>query len=149
MREGCLENFGMSLTNRFVFGRKRVLVTGQAAGFLNMMAEGMSCALHSGAIAGESIVEAVARNRDANALYRDLVGSERIRTVDQWNPLRILFSNPHEADLKAALAKAPLGDRATMLREMIAYCGQYRGYRWMAPILTALTRRFLFGHYAD
>jgi flavin-dependent dehydrogenase len=146
-REGCLENFGMSLTNRFVFGKRRVLVSGQAAGFLNMMAEGMSCALHSGAIAGEAIVEAVARNRDANALYGELIQSERKRTVDQWNPLRILFSNPHEADLKGALMKAPLGDRVSMIREMLAYCGQYRGYQWMAPILTAATRRLFLGRY--
>jgi flavin-dependent dehydrogenase len=146
-REGCLENFGMSLTNRFVFGKRRVLVTGQAAGFLNMMAEGMSCALHSGAIAGEAIVEAVARDRDANALYGELIQSERKRTVDQWNLLRILFSNPHEADLKGALMKAPLGDRVSMIREMLAYCGQYRGYQWMAPILAAAARRLFLGRY--
>jgi flavin-dependent dehydrogenase len=146
-REGCLENFGMSLTNQFVFGRRRVLVAGQAAGFLNMMAEGMSCAMHSGAIAGESIVEAVARNRDANALYRELVHSERVRTVDQWNPLKILFENPHEADLKGALGKRPFRQIASMLREMLAYCGQYRGYGWMAPILSAAFRRLLFGRY--
>ncbi len=146
-REGCLENFGMSLTNHFVFGRDRVLVAGQAAGFLNMMAEGMSCALHSGAIAGESVVEAVARNRDANALYGVLVQSERRRTVDQWNPLRILLSNPHEADLKGAIMEHPLNDRAYMVKEMLAYCGQYRGYQWMAPILSAAVKRFFLGRY--
>ncbi len=146
-REGCLENFGMSLTNHFVFGRDRVLVAGQAAGFLNMMAEGMSCALNSGAIAGEAIVEAVARNRDANVLYNDLIQSERRRTVDQWNPLRILFSNPHEADLKAAIAKFPLSDRLYMVGEMLAYCGQYRGYQWMAPILAAAVKRLFLGRY--
>ena len=37
-----------------------------------MMAEGMSCAMHSGAIAGESIVESFTRNRDANAVYDEL-----------------------------------------------------------------------------
>jgi flavin-dependent dehydrogenase len=56
--EGCAENFGPSLINRYVFGKGNVLVTGQAAGFLNMIGEGMSCALHSGAISGEAIVEA-------------------------------------------------------------------------------------------
>jgi flavin-dependent dehydrogenase len=56
--EGCAENFGPSLINRYVFGQGNVLVTGQAAGFLNMIGEGMSCALHSGAISGEAIVEA-------------------------------------------------------------------------------------------
>ena len=130
-KEGCIENFGMSLTNNFVFGERRVLVTGQAAGFLNMMAEGMSCAMHSGAIAGESIVESFTRNRDANAVYDHLVQSERTRTVDQWNPLKIVFDMPHEADLKAAIMKFPLTDRAYMLKEMLAYIGQFRGYGWV------------------
>ena len=146
-KEGCLENFGMSLTNNFVFGKQRVLVTGQAAGFLNMMAEGMSCALHSGAIAGESIVESFARNRDANTVYDLLVQSERTRTVDQWNPLKIVFGMPHEADLKAAIGSFPLKDRAYMLKEMLAYIRQFRGLRWSAPILSASARRLFLGRY--
>ena len=146
-KEGCLENFGMSLTNHFVFGERRVLVTGQAAGFLNMMAEGMSCAMHSGAIAGESIVESFTRNLDANAVYDELIQSERKRTVDQWNPLKILFDNPHEADLKAAIMKFPLADRAYMVKEMLAYLGQFRGYHWVAPILSAAAKRLFLGRY--
>jgi len=146
-KEGCLENFGMSLTNHFVFGERRVLVAGQAAGFLNMMAEGMSCAMHSGAIAGESIVESFTRNRDANAVYDHLVQSERTRTVDQWNPLKIVFDMPHEADLKAAIVKFPLADRAYMVKEMLGYIGQFRGYRWVAPILSAAARRLFLGRY--
>jgi flavin-dependent dehydrogenase len=146
-KEGCLENFGMSLTNNFVFGKRRVLVTGQAAGFLNMMAEGMSCAMHSGAIAGESIVESFTRNRDANAVYDNLIQSERRRTVDQWNPLRILFDNPHEADLKAAIMKWPLSDRTYMVKEMLAYIRQFRGYHWVRPILSAAAKRLFLGRY--
>ena len=146
-KEGCLENFGMSLTNNFVFGKQRVLVTGQAAGFLNMMAEGMSCAMHSGAIAGESIVESFTRNRDANSVYDELIQSERVRTVDQWNPLKILFDNPHEADLKAAIMKFPLSDRAYMVKEMLAYVGQFRGYGWVRPILSASARALFLGRY--
>lgn len=146
-KEGCIENFGMSLTNNFVFGERRVLVTGQAAGFLNMMAEGMSCAMHSGAIAGESIVESFTRNRDANNIYDELIQSERTRTVDQWNPLKILFDNPHEADLKAAIMKFPLSDRAYMVKEMLAYMGQYRGFGWVTPILKASVRRLFLGTY--
>src|SRR5256885_6984652 len=53
--EGCAENFGPSLINRYVFGKGNVLITGQAAGFLNMISEGMSCTLHSGALAGEAV----------------------------------------------------------------------------------------------
>jgi flavin-dependent dehydrogenase len=146
-KEGCLENFGMSLTNHFVFGKERVLVTGQAAGFLNMMAEGMSCALHSGAIAGESIVESFARNENANAVYNQRIQSERARTVDQWNPLKIMFDLPHEADLKAAIAKLRMRDRAYVMKEMLAYMGQFRGYGWAAPILSSSARRLVLGRY--
>ena len=146
-KEGCIENFGMSLTSHFVFGERRVLVAGQAAGFLNMMAEGMSCAMHSGAIAGESIVESFARNRDANAVYDHLVQSERTRTVDQWNPLKIAFGMPHEADLKAAIGSFQLKDRAYMLKEMLAYIRQFRGYGWLAPIVSAAARRLFLGRY--
>src|SRR4029077_2860000 len=101
------------------------------------MAEGMSCAMHSGAIAGESIVESFSRNSSANLIYDELIQSERKRTVDQWNPLKILFDNPHEADLKAAIMKRPLSDRVYMVRQMLAYMGQYRGYGWVSPILKA------------
>jgi len=34
---------------------------------------------------------------------------------------KILFDNPHEADLKAAMMKLPLSDRVYMLKEMLAY----------------------------
>ena len=124
-----------------------VVVTGQAAGFLDMMAEGMSCALHSGAIAGESIVESFTRNHDANHVYDDLIQSERKRTVDQWNPVKILFDNPHEADLKAAIMKVPLSDRVYMVKEMLAYIGQFKGYSWVKPILTASVKRLFLGRY--
>jgi len=60
----------------------------QAAGFFNMLAEGMSCALHSGAIAGESIVEAMQRNRPVQEVYRTLIASEVRRCTDQWNRFR-------------------------------------------------------------
>ena len=54
---------------------------------------------------------------------------------------------PHEADLKAAIMKCPLSDRAYMVEEMLAYIGQFRGYGWMAPILSAAARRLFLGRY--
>ena len=55
-KEGCIENFGMSLTDRSCPGSGGCSSPARR-GCLNMMAEGMSCAMHSGAIAGESIVQ--------------------------------------------------------------------------------------------
>jgi hypothetical protein len=49
--------------------------------------------------------------------------------------------------LKAAIVKFPLSDRAYMVREMLAYIGQFRGYSWVKPILTAATKRLFLGRY--
>lgn len=146
-KEGCIENFGLSVTNQFVFGRDGVLVSGQAAGFLNMMAEGMSCALHSGAIAGESIIEARARGLDVNAHYVERIQSEQRRTVDQWNPLKIAFSHPHEADAKKALFSRPLSETGYMAGELIKFCKQFHGLGWGVPIMKAAAKRLFTGRY--
>ncbi len=100
-----MNNFGLSLINRYVFGRGNIIVTGQAAGFLNMIAEGMSAALHSGAIAGEATVDAFRLNKPIQDIYRTMIQSEVRRCSDQWNILKILFGRPHEADFMGALAK--------------------------------------------
>ena len=100
--------------------------------------------MHSGAIAGESIVESFARNRDANAVYDELIQSERTRTVDQW-AAQILFDNPHEADLKGPSRKFP-PRTAYMVKE--ARIRPVCGYHWVAPILSAAARQ-LFSAVID
>ena len=146
--EGCAENFGPSLINRYVFGRGNVLITGQAAGFLNMMAEGMSCALHSGAIAGESVVEALRANRPVQEVYRRLIVSEVRRCSDQWNPLMVAFGNPHEADLKAALGKLSLREQATVMKEIAAFLRIYAKFKWGRQILGQAVGRLFRGRYS-
>jgi hypothetical protein len=49
--------------------------------------------------------------------------------------------------LKAAIMKFPLADRAYMVKEMLAYIGQFRGYHWVAPILSAAAKRLFLGRY--
>jgi len=145
--EGCGENFGLSLINRYVFGKGRVLVTGQAAGFLNMMAEGMSAALHSGAIAGESILEAALHGRPVQDVYRGFVASEVRHCSDQWNPLRILFGRPHEADFWAALRRLGIGDRARVVAEVVNFVRLYSKFRWGRQIMGQALDRMLRGGY--
>src|SRR5204862_5831560 len=58
-----------------------------------------------------------------------------------------LFDNPHEADLKAAIRKLPLSNRTYMVRQMLAYIGQFRGYSWLKPILSASARRLFLGRF--
>ncbi len=146
--EGCGENFGPSLINRYVFGKGNVLITGQAAGFLNMIGEGMSCALHSGAICGEAIVEARLRNRPMQEMYRSMIASEVRRTSDQWNPLKIAFDRPHEADFPAALMALGWRDRAKVLRDMWNFVVLYKEFKWGRQIMRAALQRPLIGGYS-
>jgi len=139
--EGCAENFGPSLINRYVFGKGNVLVTGQAAGFLNMIGEGMSCALHSGAISGEAIVEARLRKRPVQEMYRKMIASEVKRTTDQWNPLKIAFDKPHEADFPAALMKLSWRERRLVLRDMWRFVVLYKEFKWGRQIFRAAMSR--------
>ena len=146
--EGCGENFGPSLINRYVFGKGNVLITGQAAGFLNMIGEGMSCALHSGAICGEAIVEARLRNRLMQEVYRKMIASEVRRTTDQWNPLKIAFDRPHEADFPAALMALGWRDRAKVLRDMWDFVVLYKEFKWGRQIMRAAMQRPFIGGYS-
>lgn len=146
--EGCGENFGLSLINRYVFGKGRVLVTGQAAGFLNMMAEGMSAALHSGAICGESIVEAAFHDKPAQEVYRSHIASEVRRCSDQWNPLLIAFGRPHEADFWKALRRLSWTERLLLVGEVVLFVRLYAKFRWGREILGQSLERVLTGKYA-
>ncbi len=145
--EGCAENFGPSLINRYVFGKDNVLITGQASGFLNMIGEGMSCALHSGAIAGEAIIEATIHNRDLQPLYRAMISTEVRRTTDQWNPLKIAFGRPHEADFPAALMTLPMKDRIKVLHDMWRFVCLYKEFKWGREIMRESLARIKHGRY--
>jgi flavin-dependent dehydrogenase len=146
--EGCAENFGPSLINRYVFGKGNVIITGQAAGFLNMIGEGMSCALHSGAISGEAVVEARLRNRPVQEMYRRMIASEVRRTTDQWNPLKIAFDRPHEADFPAALMALPWRSRGLVLRDMWRFVLLYKEFKWGRQLLRLALQRPWLGGYS-
>ena len=143
-----MENFGPSLINRYIFGRGNVLITGQAAGFLNMMAEGMSVALHSGAIAGEAAVEALQRNKPVQEMYRTMIASEVRRCSDQWNPLKIAFARPHEADFRSALKKLPWRHRLKMTAEILNFFRIYSPYNWGRQILGQTVYRLFHRGYS-
>ncbi|MBN2063061.1 MAG: NAD(P)/FAD-dependent oxidoreductase [Deltaproteobacteria bacterium] len=147
LSEACPENFGLSLINRYVFGRGNIIITGQAAGFLNMMAEGMSCALHSGAIAGEAVVETFRRNRPLQEIYRRMIASEVRRCSDQWNPFKIAFGRPHEADFRGALKKKRISERISILGDIWKFIRIFSRYNWGRQILRqAIGRLFRDGY---
>jgi len=145
--EACLENFGVSLINRYVFGKSNVIITGQAAGFLNMMAEGMSCALHSGAIAGESIIEAHRYNMPLQKVYRSMIASEVKRCTDQWNPMKIIFGRPHEADFRGVFKGLKAKDQIKIIVEFIQFIRIFRGFGWGWKILQQTLYRLFYDKY--
>lgn len=145
--EACLENFGVSLINRYVFGKANVLITGQAAGFLNMMAEGMSCALHSGAIAGESIIEAHRYNMPLQRVYRSMIESEVRKCTDQWNPLKIIFGRPHEADFRDVFKGFKAEEQFKLIMEFIRFIKIFRGFGWGWQILDQALYRLFYNRY--
>lgn len=146
-REASVNNFGLSLINRYVFGRGNIIVTGQAAGFLNMIAEGMSAALHSGAIAGEAAVDAFRQNRPFQDIYRRMIQSEVRRCSDQWNILKILFGRPHEADFMGALAKRSRRDKLIVLKDVVKFLAPWGKYNWGRQMLWQAIIRQITGGY--
>jgi hypothetical protein len=40
-----------------------------------------------------------------------------------------------------------MSDRAYMVKEMLAYIAQFRGYSWVTPILSAAAKRLFLGRY--
>lgn len=146
-RETSVNNFGLSLINRYVFGRGNIIVTGQAAGFLNMIAEGMSAALHSGAIAGEAAVDAFRSNRPIQDIYRTMIRSEVRRCSDQWNIVKILFGRPHEADFMGALAKRSRREKLIVLKDTAKFLAPWGKYKWGRQMLWQAITRQLTGGY--
>lgn len=147
LREASVNNFGLSLINRYVFGRGNIIVTGQAAGFLNMIAEGMSAALHSGAIAGEAVVDAFRLNRPIQDIYRTMIQSEVRRCSDQWNILKILFGRPHEADFMGTLACRSMRDKLIVLKDVVKFLYPWGRYNWGRQMLWQAITRHLTGAY--
>ena len=43
--------------------------------------------------------------------------------------------------------KLPLSDRTYIVKEMLAYVGQFGGYGWLAPILAASVKRLFLDRY--
>jgi flavin-dependent dehydrogenase len=113
-----------------------------------MIGEGMSCALHSGAISGEAVVEARLRNRPVQEIYRQMIASEVRRCSDQWNPLKMAFDNPHEADFLGALMELGWRDRAKVLRDMWRFIVLYKEFKWGRQIVNAALQRPFLGGYS-
>jgi flavin-dependent dehydrogenase len=98
---GCRGAFPAAL-NRFCTGTDRVLVTGEAAGFVNAMGEGISTALATGRLAGMAAAQSGASA--PGRAYRESTRPERERTTKEWM-LPAVMTGRARPELKDALVK--------------------------------------------
>ena len=97
----------------------------------------------------EAVVEARLRNRPVQEIYRQMIASEVRRCSDQWNPLKMAFDNPHEADFLGALMELGWRDRAKVLRDMWRFIVLYKEFKWGRQIASAAMSRLLGGTYPE
>lgn len=117
MTFGCRAVFTAAV-NRFCLGTERVLVAGEAAGFMNSLGEGISSALSTGRLAG---LAAARSGRSApGALYRASTAADRERTAREWSLLTLLRGGVRP-ELKRALARLSLADKARFIRGVLAW----------------------------
>lgn len=121
--EGCLGN-AMGPTNRFFLGAGRVLVAGEAAGFLHLGGEGISGALETGWQAGRALVESAAAGDDALERYRRATRSQRERVLDQWSFTRMFRSFTHPFALGAAFGRYPFRHYPALVRDTYRFLDQ-------------------------
>ncbi len=146
--EGCLGN-AMAPLGRFFLGEGRVLVAGEAAGFLHQGGEGISCALDTGHLAGEAIAEAEGRGgADALALYREKARPEMDRVLDQFNLLRMLSTSAHPMNGRDALKGYRALDFPRMILDLHRFTDQQaKGTGIGRAILRNTVRRAIYGKY--
>lgn len=84
-KTGCVVS-DMAMRGNFFLGDGRVLLAGEAAGFMHVFGEGISSALATGSLAGYAVSRAEDSGESALTLYTDLVKPEQRRTVKSWEP---------------------------------------------------------------
>jgi flavin-dependent dehydrogenase len=141
---GCRCTF-TSAVNRFCLGTDRVLIAGEAAGFMNSLGEGISSALSTGYLAGRAIVEA--GGTPPGPIYRPSTVADRDRTAREWSLLTML-SGGARPELNRALMQVPLKDKLRFVKGVLAW---QRG-GGVAPGINrdsveVLLRRLLRGSY--
>ena len=114
---GCRVTFPAAL-NRFCLGTDRVLVVGEAAGFMNALGEGISSALATGYLAGQAV--AASGSRPPGSIYRRGAVPERERTAREWSLLTLLSGGARQ-ELNQALSRLPLMDQLKFVKGVLAW----------------------------
>jgi len=89
------------------------------------------------------------RQRPVQEVYRKNIASEVRRTTDQWNPLKIAFDKPHEADFPKALMAMPMKERVIVMRDIWRFLTLYKEFKWGRQIAAVSMQRLLRGDYSQ
>ena len=82
-KRGCMAT-DMGISGNFRLGSGRVLLAGEAAGFMNMFGEGISSAIATGRLAAEAVCEAMTSGQDVLPIYARLAEPEQRYTTESW-----------------------------------------------------------------
>ncbi len=102
-RTGCLAT-DMGITGNFFTGLDRVLLAGEAAGFMNALGEGISSALGTGLVAAEAIHQAETTSQAVLPVYNELVKAEQELTTVSWQLFKALVGRDF-LDVPVAVAQ--------------------------------------------
>ncbi len=89
-RTGCMVS-DIPLHGRFHLGANRVLLAGEAAGFMNVFGEGISSALATGHMAAVAVCRAGESGQGALAIYSNLAEDEKQATFKSWESAKTLM----------------------------------------------------------
>ncbi len=89
-RTGCVAT-DMGMTGNFLMGDGRVLLAGEAAGFMNAFGEGISSALATGLVAADAIHQAETSSQSVLPVYNELVKAEQELTTISWEMFTALL----------------------------------------------------------
>jgi len=108
-KTGCVVT-DMAISENFLLGHGRVLLAGEAAGFMNVFGEGISSAIATGHIAASAICQAEASGQAVLPIYEELGKIEKQLTAKSWKVAEDLpiVKPPHkrkDGNLKALASR--------------------------------------------
>ncbi len=83
-KTGCTGT-DMGITGKFFLGLGRVLLAGEAAGFMNIFGEGISSAIATGHLAATAIIQAQTANQEVLPIYKEISKTEEEITRKSWD----------------------------------------------------------------
>ena len=105
----------------------RILVSGEASGFLNLFGDGISSALASGRIAGRVSFESIQKGISPGRLYRQEIEAEKRKTLSTFNYKTLLFREGNAFNFKKGLQALDWKKRLLFSRNLLKWLLTVKG----------------------